>query len=130
MRIDIDGIAAMLDHQAGEGADTEKIAAIALSTWEHAEEALSPIIGKQSVTALYKRSLQKNLVNHPCLVIAYGPSSGDESEFYGFVSALSGQTPERASAALLAAFTTFYELLTHLLGRSLLEQLMKPCRYD
>jgi len=118
------GIQAMLARRVGEGADSPTIAAAALLTWQDVDVALAPIIGQPGVAALYKRSLYLTLVDHPCLVTAY-EGSLRPGDFVGLDVTLSQQTPAEALAATISLLNTFHDLLTHLIGGSLFERLLR-----
>ena len=124
MQADAHGIRAMLARRVGDGVDAVAIAAAAFLIWRDVDVALAPIIGQPGVAALYKRSLYLTLVDHPCLVTAYEGSlrTGD---FVGLETALSQQTPAEALAAIISLLNTFHDLLTHLIGGSLFERLLR-----
>jgi hypothetical protein len=124
MPIDAHGIQAMLARRVGESADAVAIAAAAISLWQEVDVALAPIIGQPGVAALYKRSLYLTLVDHPCLVTAY-EGLLRPGDFAGLETALSQQTPAEAAAAMAALLSTFHDLLTHLIGGSLFERLLR-----
>jgi len=125
MHTDDHGIAAMLARRVGHSADSEKVSAVALSIWDEVDEALSPIIGKSGVTALYKRSLYTAIVDHPCLVTAYEGVTRNGKGFAGLDTALLQQTPQQGLVVLEALLSTFHELLTFLIGGSLFERLLR-----
>ena len=127
MPTDAHGIQALLARRVGEGADPATIAAAAVSIWHEVDVALAQIIGKPGVAALYKRSLYLTLADHPCLVTAY-EGSLRPGEFAGLEVALAQQTRVEASAAIIALLNTFHDLLTHLIGGSLLERLLRSVR--
>ena len=127
MPTDAHGIQGLLARRAREGADPPTIAAAAVSIWHDIDVALAPIIGQPGVAALYKRSLYLTLADHSCLVTAY-EGSLRPGEFAGLDIALSQQTPAEASAAIIALLNTFHDLLTHLIGGSLLERLLRSVR--
>jgi hypothetical protein len=114
----------MLARRVGQDADAETIAATALQIWRDVDVALAPIIGQAGVAALYKRSIYLTLVDHPCLVTAY-EGSLRPGEFVGLRTTLSQQTPAEASSATISLLTTFHDLLTHLIGGSLFERLLR-----
>ena len=124
MQADAHGIRAMLARRAGTSANAATIGGTALSIWRDVDEALAPIIGQSGVAALYKRSLYLALAEHPCLVTAYEGAlrAGD---FVGLETALSQQTSDEASAAIISLLTTFHDLLTHLIGGSLFVRLLR-----
>jgi hypothetical protein len=114
----------MLARRVGEDADAATIAAAALLIWRDVDVALSPIIGQAGVAALYKRSIYLTLVDHRCLVTAYEGSLRSDA-FSGLESTLSQQTPAEALAAIISLLNTFHDLLTHLIGGSLFERLLR-----
>jgi len=114
----------MLAKRIGESADAQTIAAAALLIWQDVDVALAPIIGQSGVAALYKRSIYLTLVDHPFLVTAY-EGSLSPGEFVGLKTALSQQTPALALAAIISLLNTFHDLLTHLIGGSLFERLLR-----
>lgn len=124
MQADAHGIQAMLVRRAGSDADAAGIAAAALSVWRDIDRALAPIIGQPGVAALYKRSLYLTFVDHPCLVTAY-EGALRPGEFEGLEVALSQQSAAQALTTICALLNTFHELLTHLIGGSLFERLLR-----
>lgn len=135
MHVDEHRIAAMIAGRVGVCADIKKVATAASSIWNDVDAALTPIIGKSGVAALYKRSLHTAIADHPCLVVAYEGVMPTGNDFAGLEIALLQQTPEQALAALLALLTTFHERLTFLIGGPLFERLLgsvwdKPSNSD
>ncbi|KAA0964330.1 hypothetical protein FQ185_23240 [Pseudomonas sp. ANT_H12B] len=86
--------------------------------------ALTPIIGHQGVAALYRRSLHLCASTHPRLARTYDrvPSGMD-------LTALKSVIVEQSDADALFSgevlLTTFYELLTTLIGPSLTTRLLR-----
>ncbi|TBN45996.1 hypothetical protein EYC95_13695 [Pseudomonas sp. BGI-2] len=86
--------------------------------------ALTPIIGPQGVAALYRRSLHLCASTHPRLAGTYDKvPAGME------LTALKSVIVEQNDADALffgeVLLTTFYELLTTLIGPSLTERLLR-----
>lgn len=119
---------ATLAHLAAEGANAERIAGLAVSTWRDIHAALSPIIGRQGVSALYGRSLHLTHAAHPCLTVVH-ESALRPGEFDGLQTALSGQAGPTAAAAHDALLQTFHDLLIRLIGGSLTERLLRSVRH-
>jgi len=117
------GITTTLARLAGEGMDVERIATGAASVWRAIDGALSPIVGQGGVAALYKRSLYLTRSEHACLGGVY--EAAPASDYSALQSALSQQTTTDAVAAVRALLHTFHELLTHLIGESLTERLLR-----
>jgi len=109
---------------AAEGADGGQVADAAVSTWRDIDAALSPIVGKAGVAALYKRSLHLTRAAHPSLA-AVEQGALSPGEFASLHAALSQQTGPNAAAANAALLQTFTDLLTKLIGASLTERLLR-----
>jgi hypothetical protein len=106
-----------------ESAETGKIAEKAVTTWRAVEAALSPIIGKRGVAALYKRSLYLTCADFPWLSAAFG-TAALAGEYSPLKTALSQQTASNAAAASGNLLQTFYNLLVNLIGASLTGRLL------
>ena len=110
--------------RAASGATAPAVAAAsAAGLWEALTAALAPIIGARGVDALYRRSLYLSRSAHPCLEKAFEgtPLPGD---FSGLRLALATVDGGAAAAAHAALIRTFRELLTTLIGASLVERLL------
>jgi hypothetical protein len=108
-----------------KGAQPEQVAEAAVSAWRDIDAALSPVVGKRGVAALYARSLHLTCASHPCLA-GVQDSALSIVEFDSLHAALSRQTASNAAAASAALLQTFTELLTKLIGASLTERLLRP----
>jgi len=106
----------------------ERIAFDAVSTWRRIDDALSPILGQRAVSMLYKRSLYLTRSKHPCLTALYEVTRA-QGEFAPLQTALSSQSSVDAAAASTSLLQAFGELLTHLLGQSLGEQLLQSIHH-
>ena len=104
--------------------DPVEVAAAAVSTWRSVEAALSPIIGKRGVAALYQRSLFLTRVLHPCLASVH-EGALQPGEFAALHGVLSKQPAATAAAASHALLETFRGLLANLIGEALTERLLK-----
>jgi hypothetical protein len=107
-----------------EGAEPARIAAVSVSAWQDIEGSLAPIIGLRGVAALYKRSLYLARGEFPWLAAVYEGALGP-SEFSSLAAVLSRQSSAEAIAGSAALLTTFNNLLTSLIGRSLSERLLR-----
>jgi hypothetical protein len=124
MQSETPGISVTLARLAGKDMGAARIATGAASVWRAIDGALAPIIGRAGVAALYKRSLYLTRNDHPCLAVVYDAiSAGDE--YTALQTALSQQTDAAAVAAVRALLQAFHELLTHLIGESLTERLLR-----
>ncbi|HET7159160.1 MAG TPA: hypothetical protein VFI62_09200 [Burkholderiales bacterium] len=121
---DLTSIQTTLTRLVTEGADAVRIAQLAASTWRDIDAALSRIIGQRGVAALYKRSLHLTHGRHPCLTAVY-EGKLEPGDFAALQTALSQQTSQNAAAAHGALLQAFYDLLVHLIGASLTQQLLR-----
>jgi hypothetical protein len=117
-------IAASLAHRAGSNATAAQIAAFAIGIWEELDAALSPIIGKRGVAALFTRSLHLTRDAHAFFAAA---SNGHPTEMglAALRAVLGDQHSTEAAVAAAALLRTFHELLTSLVGASLTERLLR-----
>ncbi len=111
------------DHAARD-ADAGRVADAATSTWRRVEAALSRIIGKRGVAALYQRSLYLARADHPCLAAAH-EGALQPGDFTALRTALAGQSSPNAATASQALLQTFRGLLANLIGDALTERLLK-----
>lgn len=115
----------LADHlaQIDAHASPQQVADMVVATWEAIELALSPIIGRRGVAALYRR----------CLFIArqefqwLAGAANDEpaiSSFSTLQHVLGQQDSSAAIAASCLLLDTLHELLASLVGSSLTERLL------
>ena len=109
---------------AASGAGAGKIADAAIAAWATVDGALSPIIGRRGVDALYKRSIHLALEDYPWLATAY-EGAMRPGDFDSLRAALSQQTAQNAAAAHDAVLKTFRDLLDNLIGGSLTQRLLQ-----
>lgn len=115
-------VASTLERLAAQGANTTRIAAAVVSTWQAVEAALAPVIGAKGVEALYRRSLYLVRNRHPWLAAAQGEPVMDLALL---AAALAPQESFTAAAAAGDQFESLYELLRSLIGPSLTGQLLR-----
>lgn len=117
-------IVASLAHIVGSNADAERIAQAIISTLQDMDEALTPIIGQQGVAALYRRSLHLCTSTNPRLANTF-----DRVQPGMDLTALKSVIAEQSETDALflgeVLLTTFYELLTTLVGPSLTARLLR-----
>jgi hypothetical protein len=120
-----DGLSAFLSKTFFEGTTSRQIAGAVTSTFQGIDQALTPIIGKRGVAALYKRTVHLAGRTHSWLAV---PMDGvpAEMDVAALTGALEGQTAAHAAAAGALLLQTFHELLTTLVGPSLTERLLRP----
>lgn len=117
-------IVASLAHRVGPNADIERVAYAIISTLQDMDEALSPIIGQQGVAALHRRSLHLCVSTHPRLAGTYD-SVQPTMDLRVLSSVLVEQSDNDALFFGEVLLTTFYELLTTLIGPSLTARLLR-----
>lgn len=117
-------IVASLAHRVGPNADTASVAQAIVSTLQGMYAALTPIIGQQGVAALYRRSLRLCASQYPRVA-----HISDRVQAALELQALNVElVTESAADALFfgeVLLTTFYELLTTLIGPSLTARLLR-----
>lgn len=107
------------------GTDVRAIAARAVAAWTGIDAALSPVIGRRGVAALYKRSLHLSAIEYPWLAnIAQGGS--EPGDFSALEQAIGQQAAAHGAAAHAAVLKKFREMLANLIGESLTERLLQP----
>jgi len=121
--------ASPLAYRVGEDADVAQIAKTVGALWAEIEEALSPIIGRRGVVALYRRSLHLSRAVYSWMP---GPPEGIDVAIDTrlLMSALVLQNRAEALRAGSALFQTFHDLLASLVGPSLTERLLRPVWAD
>lgn len=106
------------------GANAGQIADASVAVWRAVDGALSPIVGRRGIAALYKRSLHLVLTDYPWLAAAYEDAL-QPAEFAALRAALLLQTAQNAAAAHDATLQAFRDLLDNLIGRSLTQRLLQ-----
>ncbi|WP_339547680.1 hypothetical protein [Pseudomonas sp. RA_35y_Pfl2_P32] len=117
-------IVASLAQRVGPNADSERVAQAIVSTLQEMDAALTPIIGHQGVTALYRRSLQLCGSTHPRVAGTYDSVQAN-MDLTALTSKLVAQSDSDALFLGEVLLTTFYELLTTLIGPSLTARLLR-----
>lgn len=117
-------IVASLAHRVGPNADIARIAQALVTTLQDMGAALTPIIGQQGVVALYRRSIHLCASNHPRLAGTYD-SVQSTLDLIALKSVLVEQSETDALFFGEVLLTTFYELLTTLIGPSLTARLLR-----
>jgi hypothetical protein len=120
---EIHRIAAPLAHRVEKDAGAEQIAEEAVALWHEIDRALSPIIGKGGVAALYRRSLHVSGAVHPWLASSHegAPMALDPAPLKLLLAKQSNADAASGSRAVLQAF---HALLSTLIGAVLTEQLL------
>jgi hypothetical protein len=122
-------IAACLSKRSGDSPDAEKIAEATIAVWQDIAAALSSIIGRQGVSALYERSLSLTARTHPWLA---GLRAGGDNlvDLEALQSVLLRQSNSEAATGSSAFLRTFYDVLVSLIGHPLCERLLISLRED
>lgn len=112
-----------LKHRANGRPGTGSTAACVTALCEEICTALTPIVGPRGVAALYKRSLFLASHEHPVLLGLHAAvqQNIDFSALTATLMPLSETDATQVGAALLSSF---YELLSSLIGPSLTERLL------
>lgn len=100
------------------------LAAESVARWRQIDVALTPIIGRRGIVAIYKKALNLTHADFPWLATV----SEDDTSFDNFASlqaALAQQTSAVIMAANLALHRSFNKLLVSLIGESLSERLLQ-----
>lgn len=116
-------IPATLARLVAAGADAARIADIALQVWCDIDAALSPVLGKRAVAALYQRSIHLTRSDYPWLESAQ-ENALQSAPFSALRAALAQQTSAFAAAASSTLLRNFYDLLVTLVGTALCERLL------
>ena len=97
----------------------------AVTVWKAVEAALAPLIGRRSVTTLYRRCLTS--VGTTCTWLpAVNDGDSPTNDWSVLHAAVSRQSPAEAAEACGTLFVTFRDLLGSLIGPPLTEQLLRP----
>lgn len=114
-----------LTHHAGKKADANAIASATLHIWSLMATRLAPVIGARGVDILFRRALHLTQSDFPSLIIAGGEEK--ESSLLAKIKAsLVERKPAVAAEASYALLVTFTELLTPMIGESLVARLLDP----
>lgn len=116
---------ALLADRVATNADARQISGAVAAAWHDLELALSPVLGRRGVAALYKRSLYLNSAAFPWLAQV---REGVDASLAIDVAPLREMLAERSEAEAVetgvALIHTFTELLNALIGASLSERLL------
>ncbi|HZT55906.1 MAG TPA: hypothetical protein VFA35_06750 [Burkholderiaceae bacterium] len=117
-------ISAFLEGKVAAGASSQDIAESVAAAFDALDRALTPIVGQRGVAALYERSVHLARKAHPWLPVPQGsvPSAID---LRALVLGLAQRTAADAGTGGAALLQTFHDLLTHLIGASLTERLLR-----
>jgi hypothetical protein len=116
---------ATLAAQAGAGANVVRIAQAIGLAWQEIDGALSPIVGRQGVAALYYRSIHIACARHRWLAAAAEPAAQASINYPALATALLQQTSAEAAACGTALLLAFQELLVGMIGATLSAQLLR-----
>jgi hypothetical protein len=122
-------IVATLTRRVGRSTDSTHIADSIVEIWSEAEFALTPLIGREGVAALLKRSLFLSASSHSWL---WDSQKGNNKfvDVNALRTTIANQTAEEASAGGATLFLQFYGLLTTLIGPSLADRILESAWVD
>ena len=117
--------AAFLSTKVNHGANAKDVAHLVVTTCFEIDKALTPIIGKRGLEALFTRSLHLTSASHAWLLV--GADAFDlQADLSELQVTLSLQTSELAVQGGGAFLDHFHQLLTTLVGTPLTERLLRP----
>jgi hypothetical protein len=122
-------VAAILAKRSGAHPDAVQIADGTIAVWYDIIAALTSIIGRQGVAALYDRSVVLTARSYPWLE---GSRAGNDHsvDLDGLRAVIARQNTDDAATASGELLQTFYEVLLNLIGPALCEQLLASVRED
>lgn len=110
---------------AADGRGLIGISEQSVGIWHEIANALTPIIGKRGMTALFERALHLAGVPHAWFEETRD-SATDTPAFSTLATALQDQPESEAIASMATLFEAFDRLLVGLIGESLTERLLQP----
>lgn len=122
-------IVSTLAQRVGQGADSTHIADAIAQIWSEAEIALIPIVGREGVAALLRRSVFLATSAYPW----FSDTRKNDTRAINFEALkliIENQTAEEAKAGGTALFMQFYGLLTNLIGPSLADRILESAWVD
>lgn len=119
-------VTASLAFSVGHNADAAHVADAMGSAWSDMDQALSPVLGRRGMAALYKRSLHLNAAACPGLAQMHeGTDASLAIDLAPLHSLLAEQSDADAARLGELLIHTFTELLGSLIGASLSERLLE-----
>lgn len=115
-----------LTYHAGKKADANVIATATLHTWSLIDTRLAPVIGARGVDVLFRRALHLTQSTFPSLIIVGGEEKESAALLARIKASLAECKPAVAAEASYTLLVTFTELLTPLIGESLVARLFDP----
>lgn len=102
--------------------DVEFVANAAMARWEVIADALTPVLGRRGVAALYRRTIYVTGRTYPCILQAF--ETTEPVTFKNLRKVLTQQSVEVATAVADASIENFHELLNNLIGVPLTQTLL------
>ncbi|MEO8153688.1 MAG: hypothetical protein ABI605_11510 [Rhizobacter sp.] len=115
-------------HEAADPASTavaKPVTDRASATWKRLDEAVSPVLGRRGMGALYQRSLRLATSTNPWLKDAWQDGSV-QMDLTRLEAVLSMQTATTAGDGSEAMQQAFRDLLSMLIGAELTERMLRP----
>ncbi len=116
---------ALLADRVATNADASQISDAIAAAWHDLDQALSPVLGRRGMAALYKRSLHLNTAAYPWLAqMRAGVDANLALDVAPLRETLAERSEAQAAQTGAALIHTFAELLETLIGVSLSERLL------
>ncbi len=96
-----------------------------VAVWREISARLVPIIGRRGFAALYNRSLHALSVDHPYLTTVH-QSAIVVDDYAALQAVLKLQSDAQAQAVVASLLQSFYDRLSHLVGDSFTDRLIRP----
>ncbi|MGI4982077.1 MAG: hypothetical protein ACRYGL_01855 [Janthinobacterium lividum] len=122
-------IATVFTLRMGRETSSRHTAEILTGILREAASALTPIIGREGVPALLKRSVVLTASSHPWLLDA-GRNGTSPMGFDMLKVLIEGQTKEEALTGSMTLISQFYGLLSNLIGSSLADRILESAWVD
>jgi len=116
-------VIAPLANRLHDDANVMQVAAANAAIWREIEAALTPVMGRRAVAALYRRSLYLTSAYYPWLASAHTKSQ-EATDTSGLESLLARQGVDIAVRGSAALLQTFHDLVVSLIGASLVDRLL------
>ena len=127
---DIRRLSAALAHRGGVDTDAAQVAQLVATACAAIDAALTPIIGRNGLAALHRRSLHLASRGNPCLSALHAHDSPGQPLFAPLRSTLAAQDGPSAAQAGAAYLQTLNDLLASLIGPFLTEKLLRRAWLD
>lgn len=114
----------VLVHRLEHGATSADLAHTTTQIWRGIDAALSPIIGRRGVDALFRRSVHVAMQRHGWLAQIHSDAL-ELPDLANLATTFEQQPADKAASGSGALIDTFHSLLIGLIGASLTERLFR-----